>query len=53
MTTNAIYRCEEFEEAMSGYDELQENHYEDLNEQNMCPEVSKDERENDNELSLS
>jgi len=31
-TTNAIYRCEEFEDAVSVYDDIQGDHYDDLNE---------------------
>ena len=38
-TTNAIYRCEEFEDAVSVYDDIQENTYDDLNENNIYLDV--------------
>ena len=43
MTTNAIYRCEELEDIISVYDDIQENHYDDLNENNVYLEVLGDE----------
>ena len=42
VTTNEIYRCEEFEDAVSIYDEVEENQYDDLNEQNVYLDVLAD-----------
>ena len=38
-TTNAIYRCEEFEDAVSVYDDIQEDTYDDLSENNIYLDV--------------
>ena len=35
-TTNPVYGCEELEDAVSVYDDLEESHYDDLNEQQVC-----------------
>jgi len=44
-TTNPIYRCEEFEDAMSVYDDIKEDHYDDLNEQQVYLDILSDEIE--------
>ena len=45
VTTNPIYHCEELEDAVSVYDELEENQYSDLNEQAIYLDVLADETE--------
>ena len=45
VTTNQIYGCEDLEDAASVYDELEENHYDDLNEQQVCADVLSNEAE--------
>ena len=44
-TTNPIYRCEEFEDVVSVYDDIADNHYDDLNEQQVYIEILSDETE--------
>jgi len=44
-TTNPVYRCEELENAASMYDDIEDNHYDDLNEQNIYLDVLGDETE--------
>jgi len=42
-TTNAIYRCEEWEDAASIYDDIKEDNYHDLNESTMYLDIISDE----------
>jgi len=44
-TTNPIYRCEEFEEAISVYDDIKDDLYDDLNEQQVYIDILSDETE--------
>jgi len=44
-TANAIYGCEELEDAASIYDDIEDNHYDDSNEQNVYLVVLGDENE--------
>jgi len=48
-TANAIYRCEEFEDAVSVYDDIQENTYDDLNENPIYLDVLGDDEGCDSE----
>lgn len=50
VTTNQIYRCEEFEDAGSVYDNIEEeDHYDELNEKAVYLDVLSDETEESNQ----
>jgi len=44
-TTNPVYGCDELVDAASIYDDIEDNHYDDMNEQNVYLEVLGDETE--------